>query len=181
MEKERIFNLPNFLTFLRGLGSALIIYLVFANFSKLTILVAFILLALTDGIDGPIARKLNQQTRFGKYLDPVMDRIFMIIVVASLTIKFGIINNELVFKLLPLVMTRELTAMPFFMFARKFDVRVNVSTIGKTMTGLQSVTIPWLLLDFPFAAVLIIATSITGIFSGISYAKDSYEPFKELR
>jgi phosphatidylglycerophosphate synthase len=76
-------------------------------------------------------------------------------------------------------MTREIITLPFWMFARRFDVRVNVRKIGKTMTGLQSVIVPWLLLSLPFATLLIVITAIVGIFSGIDYAKSSFKPFKE--
>jgi len=179
MGKEKIINLPNLITSFRGIGTALIVYLIFADYSKLTILVVFILLALTDGIDGWIARKFNQKTKFGKNLDPVMDRIFMIIVVASAVIRFGIIDHELVFKLLPFMLTREIIAAPFYILVRKFDIRINVKPVGKVTTGFQSVTVPVVLLSLPYAIILIAITSAIGIMSGITYAIDSYKPIKK--
>ena len=171
MENERIINVPNLLTVLRGVGTALIVYMIFADYSKLTILATFIILAITDGIDGVIARRFNQKTRFGKYSDPVMDRAFMIIFVISFYIKFGMADG-LALKLLPLILTREAIATPFYIFLRKFDIRVNVKPIGKLTTGLQSVTVPCVLLGLPIALFMVILTSLVGIASGITYAND---------
>jgi len=179
--KENIHNIPNFLTLIRGIGAAILVYLVFGNYSKLTLAAVFLAFAVTDGIDGWIARRFNQQTKFGKYFDVVVDRIFMMSFVIFLIIKFGIIDGEILFKLLPLIMTREVIAAPVYVFIRKFDVRVNVKRIGKTTTGLQSLTVPAVLFSIPFAFILIILTSIVGIFSGISYAKDFSKPFKEKK
>ena len=172
MPKEKIFNIPNILSILRGLASAVLVYLILENYSKSTIFFLFTAIALTDWLDGTIARKFDQKTKFGKYLDPVVDRVFMILFIAAAFIKFGIINNELEFRLLPLIMTRELIAAPFWIFARKFDLKVNVKNIGKLTTLLQSVTVPIVILNWGIAAYMIIITSITGIFSGITYAKD---------
>jgi len=172
--KENIHNIPNFLTLLRGLGAVLLVYFIFANYSKITIFFVFIALALTDLFDGEIARRFNLRTKFGKYFDVVVDRIFMISFVAAVIIKFGIINNDLIFKLLPLIMTREIIAAPFWIFVRKFDARVNVKRIGKTTTLMQSITVPAVLIGLNAVVlyIFIVLTAIIGIFSGITYAKD---------
>jgi len=115
---------------------------------------------------------LTKKTTFGKYFDVVVDRVFMMSFVIALIVKFGIIDGELLFKLLPLMLSREIIAAPFFIFVRKCDLRVNVKTIGKTTTLLQSLTLPVVLLGWPIAIYLIIITSITGIASGITYARD---------
>ena len=172
--KENIINVPNFLTLLRGLGAILLVYLIFEGYSKITVFFAFIAFALTDYFDGEIARRFNLRTRFGKYFDVVVDRIFMISFAIAIIIKFGIIDNELTFKLLPLIMTREVIAAPFWVFVRKFDVRINVKKIGKTTTLIQSIVIPAVLigLNVIILYILIAITAIIGIFSGITYAKD---------
>ena len=181
MIKEKIYNVSNFLTLLRGMGAAVLVYLIFAGYSKLTIFIFFVALALTDLFDGEIARRFNLMTKFGKYFDVVVDRVFMMSFIIAIIIKFGIMDNELIFKLLPLILTREIIAMPTFIFVRKFDVRVNVKRVGKTTTLMQSITVPLVLIGFNHIVlyVLIAITTVIGIFSGISYAKDFNKPFKE--
>jgi len=170
--RENITNAPNFLTALRGIGTILLVYLIFADYSKITVFFVFIAFALTDFFDGEIARRFNQKTNFGKYFDVVIDRIFMITFVIFLIIKFGIIDREFLFQLLPLILSREIIATPFFIFVRKFDVRINVKTIGKATTLLQCITVPTVMLGWPIAIYLILITFIVGIASGITYARD---------
>ena len=172
--KENIYNVPNFLTALRGFGAIVLAYLVFADYSKITLAIVFAVFAITDGIDGFVARKFNQRTNFGKYFDPVMDRIFMISFVICLIIKFGIINNELAFKFLPFIMTREIVSLPAYIFLRKGDFKIDVKPIGKLATFTQSVTLPIMLLDTNIAVLLISITCLAGLFSGITYTIDSY-------
>jgi len=172
--KENVYNLPNFLTALRGIGAIILAYLIFAGYSKLTLAAVFAVFAITDGLDGFIARKFNQKTDFGKYFDPVMDRIFMISFVLFLIIKFGIIDNELSFKLLPLIMTREIVSLPAYIFLRKGDFKIDVKPIGKVATFMQSVTIPIMLIEMKVSILMISLTCLAGLFSGITYTIDSY-------
>jgi CDP-diacylglycerol--glycerol-3-phosphate 3-phosphatidyltransferase len=177
--KENVCNVPNFLTLLRGIGAIILVYLIFSNYPKLTITIVFLAFAITDGMDGFIARKFNQKTRFGKYFDPVMDRVFMISFVAALIIKFGIINDELIFKLLPLAMTREIIALPAYLFLRKGDVKIEVKPVGKIATIMQSITLPVILLGWGISILMVLLTCLVGIFSGVTYVIDSYNPLKD--
>ena len=72
-------NIPNFLTILRlffPIFIGIVCYLKLdINFEKLIILVLFILFSLTDYLDGFLARKLNQESVFGKIFDPISDKI----------------------------------------------------------------------------------------------------------
>ena len=72
-------NIPNFLTILRlffPIFIGIVCYLKLdINLEKLIILVLFILFSLTDYLDGFLARKLNQESVFGKIFDPISDKI----------------------------------------------------------------------------------------------------------
>jgi len=171
MQKESLLNVPNLLTMIRGIGGIFSVYLVFAGYSAVTLVYVFIIFAVTDGIDGWIARRFNQTTKFGKYFDPVVDRIFMVCFVLSLTIKLGIIENKVIFKLLPIIMMREIVSLPALIFIRRGDIRVDVKEIGKKTTLMQSITVPAVLLNLPYTYVLIIATGLIGILAGIDYSK----------
>lgn len=74
---------PNRLTLSRIVGTPLLIFLVRMNW-YVAALPLFIILALTDVIDGWLARKSNNVTRLGKLLDPMADKVFLITTLAFL-------------------------------------------------------------------------------------------------
>src|SRR5881394_523860 len=72
----RILTVPNQLTFLRlGFLPLFIILLLYRSYSWA--LAILILAALTDGLDGLLARSLNQKTALGAYLDPIADKLLL--------------------------------------------------------------------------------------------------------
>ena len=81
-------KIPNLLTILRILSIPLLIFLVLSssNFYNFFALILFILISITDYLDGFLARKMNVVSKFGEMLDPIADKIF-IISVRTLIIK----------------------------------------------------------------------------------------------
>lgn len=72
----RILTVPNQLTFLRlGFLPLFIILVLYRRFSWA--LAILFLAALTDGLDGLLARSLNQRTSLGAYLDPIADKLLL--------------------------------------------------------------------------------------------------------
>ncbi len=88
-------NLPNLLSFTRLLLSPLILFLEFSQGIAL-----FVLLALTDALDGFLARKLNQETELGKLLDPLADKTLLLITIYALSYRFQLVEPTLLFSLL---------------------------------------------------------------------------------
>lgn len=70
-------NLPNKLTLIRMIATPIFMFLMVANFPGhyIAALVVFILASITDALDGNIARKQNLVTNFGKFLDPLADKM----------------------------------------------------------------------------------------------------------
>jgi len=87
MNRNQIFNASNLLSFVRLL---LIIpaWFAFENFNELffrySVAVIGIIAAITDILDGYLARKLNQITEFGKIIDPLADKVLIIFVITNL-------------------------------------------------------------------------------------------------
>lgn len=73
-------NLPNIITFSRLLGIPFILYLLNQpdENSQLICLIIFVIVAFTDFLDGYLARKLNQVTELGKFLDPLVDKLLVL-------------------------------------------------------------------------------------------------------
>jgi cardiolipin synthase (CMP-forming) len=73
---SRIFTVPNQLTFLR-LGF-LPFFIIAIHYRRFDLALAILILAaLSDGLDGVLARSLNQKTALGAYLDPIADKLLL--------------------------------------------------------------------------------------------------------
>ena len=74
-------NLPNKLTILRVILVPFFVFFLltdFIPFSKIAALVIFIAASVTDALDGHIARSQNLVTTFGKFLDPLADKVLVL-------------------------------------------------------------------------------------------------------
>ncbi len=99
-------NLPNLITLSRLLGLPVVVYCLYDP--HLTVrwigVGVFVVAALTDWLDGYLARKLNQVTELGKFLDPLVDKLLILIPLLIL------IDLHLVSAIgVCLILTRELT------------------------------------------------------------------------
>jgi cardiolipin synthase len=74
--RRRIFTVPNQLTFLRL--AFLPFFIIAIKYERYAVALAILVLAgLSDGLDGLLARGLNQRTRLGAYLDPIADKLLL--------------------------------------------------------------------------------------------------------
>ncbi len=182
--QEKIWNIPNTLTFLRVIITFVTIYFVFADFNIWFVAIAFGIGMITDFLDGFIARNFNMQTEFGRQFDVVADRFLMIGVALALVIKLSIVGQFTKTEVLEvfLVMTREIVASPVVIFSLVMGRGIlpipKVRFVGKLTTFLQGVTFPLILLSifnevFRFSIFLAFITAIVGLISGIYYVHDS--------
>lgn len=142
-------NVPNLLTWLRILLIPLFVGIFYFEKSwvsvpnqNLVATVLFTLAAVTDWLDGWLARKLNQTSSFGAFLDPVADKLM---VAAALVILVQLNRVDALIALV--IIGREITisALREWM-ARIGEARsVAVSVVGKVKTGFQMTAIPMLL------------------------------------
>ncbi|MEI6063783.1 MAG: CDP-diacylglycerol--glycerol-3-phosphate 3-phosphatidyltransferase [Pseudanabaena sp. ELA748] len=166
-------TLPTWVTLSRLIAVPIIFGLFLWQDSELTRLIAlsvFIIAAITDWLDGYLARKLNQITELGKFLDPLVDKV-LTIAMFLLFIELGQIPAWAVF----LIITRELlitawrgapTADPS---EKKSTQIIGANFWGKAKTVMQIVAIAALLIKIPYAiAFFWIALALT-LISGILY------------
>ena len=90
-------NLPNLLSLIRIILTPLFIILLFSDVpnAKFFALLIFAIAAITDGYDGYLARKYNQITPVGKFLDPLADKILVVSTFISFAV-IGIIDYWIV-------------------------------------------------------------------------------------
>jgi cardiolipin synthase len=76
-------NLPNFITIGRILLVPITVWLIISGEFSLAF-VAFVVAGVSDGVDGFIARRLNQRSELGAYLDPIADKALLVSIYVSL-------------------------------------------------------------------------------------------------
>jgi CDP-diacylglycerol--glycerol-3-phosphate 3-phosphatidyltransferase len=87
LKKEIFLNIPNSITLIRLLFIFIFIYMLFNDYSKLSLTIVFSIAAISDWFDGYFARKLKQTTKIGARIDQVVDRIFTVSIALSLLFK----------------------------------------------------------------------------------------------
>ncbi len=131
-------NTANKLTFLRIIMIPVFMFTVLSNnlvLNKIS-LVIFIVAALTDTLDGYIARNYNQITNLGKFLDPLADKLLVI----SALICF-VYTNILSPWIVIIVIARELMITGFRTIAAKEGIVLAANIFGKIKTVIQMITV----------------------------------------
>ena len=148
-------SIPNLLTWLRMLAIPLLVAVFFLPIDRHTINLAatvlFVAAAITDWVDGWLARKLGQTSAFGAFLDPVADKL---LVCAALVMLVELQRVEALVALI--IIGREITisALREWMAQIGASASVAVHSIGKFKTIAQLVAIPMLLFDAPLFGLL---------------------------
>jgi CDP-diacylglycerol--glycerol-3-phosphate 3-phosphatidyltransferase/cardiolipin synthase len=143
------FNLPNLVTWLRILLIPLIVGIYYVpddwlSFGGKNIVATaiFIFAAVTDWLDGYLARVLNQVSAFGAFLDPVADKL---VVVGALVVLLKLGRVDMVVGLIIIGREIAISALREWMARVGQSRSVAVAFIGKVKTASQMVAIPLLL------------------------------------
>jgi CDP-diacylglycerol--glycerol-3-phosphate 3-phosphatidyltransferase len=142
------FTVPTLLTWARIAAIPLIVgvfYLPWPGPTKnLIATTLFVLFALTDWLDGYLARKLNQTSSFGAFLDPVADKF---LVCASVLVLVHLERADVFVALIIIGREIAISALREWMAQIGASRSVAVHMIGKAKTTVQMVAIPFLLYD----------------------------------
>lgn len=106
--------------------------------------VMFVVFALTDWLDGFLARRLNQTSAFGAFLDPVADKF---LVVASLLVLVQLRRADVFVALIIIGREIAISALREWMAHIGASKSVAVHMLGKIKTTVQMIAIPFLLFD----------------------------------
>jgi CDP-diacylglycerol--glycerol-3-phosphate 3-phosphatidyltransferase/cardiolipin synthase len=187
-------TLPLILTYLRILAIPLFVAVLYVPESWIAERTAnvismwiFILAAITDWADGYLARRWNQTTPFGAFLDPVADKLMVAAALIVLTEK-GFVDPLATL----IIISREITisALREWMAQVGNARSVAVNMLGKVKTVTQLVAIPFLLFNGvlfglfhtnPVGRVLIWIAALITLWSMIVYLKAALRPAPGVR
>ncbi len=186
----KVFNLPNLLTLTRIAMVPPIVILVLIQWTAkdvMNIITAalFIIAALTDLFDGTIARNTNQVTDFGKFLDPIADKMLVLgtLIAIAGSARFSYVQLLVVISAI-IILLREFAISSIRMVASNHDGTViSANFLGKIKTTVSVAAVAVLLLEevifkngglfgiHLLSYVLMIAAVLLTVLSGVVYIK----------
>lgn len=189
---------PNILTVFRVLLTPACLYLILSTgpYYSLYAMILFLIASITDAVDGWYARKYNVVTEFGKFLDPLADKIL----VMAMFVAFGL-KNLAPWWMIFIVLFRDI----FVTLLRSMMIRkgqsMNTSKFAKTKTGIQMFMIYFImtflaiknipafksiyhildtvLFDYQVLWMLMLLTSMITLYSGILYLFENKHVFAQ--
>jgi cardiolipin synthase len=174
----RWLNLPNLVTLARLAAAPFIVAAIIQDRDMLAAAI-FLGAAITDSVDGLLARRFGSSTRFGAYLDPIADKVFLSAVLIALAAA-----GSAPWWYAGIVFARDLLILLFAGYALLFTNyrRFAPSGWGKASTFFQIVTITSLIvrgvmpqpLIAGFAALALAVSTAVTLWSGADYA---WRPF----
>jgi len=183
---DTMINIPNILTLLRILLIPIIVGVFYAPIEQGNLIACalFTLAAFTDWLDGYLARKLDQSTPFGAFLDPVADKIT---VAAALTMLVEVHATWWLTIPAIVIISREIVISALREWMAEAGQRANiaVSYLGKIKTTAQMVAIILLLAFLPgeqytWTGVLLLYVAATlTLWSMVSYLLAAWRTLKE--
>ena len=162
-------QIPNMLTLMRLIAAPVVAIIITLSTQPLYALIALVIFAIasaTDWLDGYLARKWESVSGFGRMLDPIADKLMVIIILAAL------MGTALASPLLAIptiiIITREVMVSGLREFMAKQDFIVHVTLAAKMKTTIQLIAIGFLIGTFIFEqdtsyAALSYGTGIIGI------------------
>ena len=179
-------NLPNKLTCFRVVLIPFFVFFMMAPFfegyGNYIALVIFIVASLTDLLDGKIARKYHLVTNFGKFMDPLADKLLVCSAMICL-----IQTGQLAAWIVIIIISREFIISGFRLIASDNGVVIAASYWGKFKTTFQILMVIALILNLPYTwfqalgTVLIYVSLALTIISLIDYIVKNKDVLKDQK
>jgi CDP-diacylglycerol--glycerol-3-phosphate 3-phosphatidyltransferase len=184
--KSQIFNIPNILALIR-LVLAPVMFVLLVNrdlgifsgihYSWLDFMAVFIFViaSATDFFDGYIARTFDQITTLGSILDPLADKMLTLA---------GFLGLMMLDRASPwaiyLILSRELFITGLRVNAVANGMDIAASMMGKIKTVVQMIAIGFLLMEWPYASLILWIAVILTLYSGYEYVRDFFRQTSRL-
>lgn len=167
-------NIANKITILRILLIPIYMFFMFIQipYNMEVALFIFVIASITDKLDGYIARKYNLVTDFGKFIDPLADKLLITGAFVSL-VELGRISSWIVF----IILAREFAVTGLRSIAASQRVIISASNFGKLKTVSQIIAVIFLMAKdyialitvFPISEVFVYVCLILTVLSGVDY------------
>ena len=157
----RVFMIPVFLV---------VLFMAPEPMNRYVAVLIFIVASLTDMLDGKIARKYNLVSNFGKFMDPLADKLLVMAALVSM-----VALKDLAAWVVIVILAREFTITGFRTLAMEANIVMAASWWGKVKTTVQMIMIPVVLLNLPYGCMPMVETALIylsvffTIFSGADY------------
>ena len=181
-------TVPNLLTLLRIALIPFIVVLYLSGAPGIWVAGVFLLTSATDWLDGFLARRMNQVSPFGEFLDPVADKLMIAVVLVMLVSDRQVLNAALssgVFIVVTaIIIGREIaiSALREWMAEIGSRTRVGVNQMGKVKTTVQMIAITlllyqydlWIVPVFRVGEVLLYTAAMLTFWSMINYLRAAW-------
>lgn len=175
-------NIPNILTVgrLASLPILVILMMIDASWAAWAALGLYTLGCVTDWLDGFIARKMNLESTFGRFLDPIADKIFIATVLITLIANHHLSGIWIIPILL--ILSREFLIAGLREYFGPQNIKFPVSPLAKWKTGCQMVSLGFLVvgeygnsilpITMEVGYILLIAATVMTVITGWQYMKE---------
>ena len=178
LSRQQILSLPNGVTVIRILAIPIILLLLFTTGRTFQIITAmvFLLVALTDSLDGYLARRRKMVTTLGKFLDPLADKLLIVTALIALISARGVPLWMVI-----VIVGREIAVTGLRGIAMSEGIVVSSSMMGKYKTAFEMTSIFFLILDGKYLSIdfhlVGIALLWVALFLAIFSAGDYFKKF----
>ena len=188
-------NLPLALTFARvaAIPAVLALFYLPVPYARQWACVLYTAAALTDALDGYLARRWNQTSKFGAFLDPVADKVMVAVCLVALLHaappSMGATKEGVLTAMVAIIIGREITVSALREWMAELGQRtsVGVSWIGKLKTGFQMTAIGMMIWEadwplLPWYQVgywLLLIASVLTLYSMVQYLLAAWPMMKE--
>lgn len=179
-------NLPNKLTLFRVILIPFFVFFLlapyFEGYGNYIAVAIFIVASITDFLDGKIARKYHLVTNFGKFIDPLADKLLVSSALICL-----VALNKIPAWIVIVIIAREFIISGFRLVAADNGVVIAASYWGKFKTAFQMVTVIVLILNIPgevfavIGTVLIYISLVLTVISLIDYIAKNKDVLKDQK
>ena len=189
------FNIPNCLTLFRIIAIPIIVVIHFSEieYGNWYATILFTLAGISDGLDGYLARKWDQTSKLGAFLDPVADKLLvttmLILIATDPAVRSSVLSSWFFTLVVLVIIGREIMVSALREWMAEIGKRamVAVSVVGKYKTGMQMTAIGCLLFKYSLFGIpvlrigelLLYIAGILTIWSMSIYLTEAYRAVKE--
>ena len=176
-------NFPNILTIFRIVSLPVLILMILSSDQEFNFygVLLFIVISASDFFDGYLARKMSTESSFGKMLDPIADKLFIITVIICLMINSTIEHLSLIPGFLIIFREIFVSGLREYYSSANSNIAINVSKLGKIKTAIQmlslflilvsSLPLPLSALSMNIGIIALWTAMILSLISGYQYYK----------